>query len=358
MAENNNNSKVDYERICILYENSKYGYIGMAAAALFVGYIITQLSEFRYAFWWAAAVFITYLPRFIVSRRFIHKLADREITPENVKPWEQYFFLASLLPLATYASAVFIPFGDNLFNAVMYYAVVTMMLMAGGILTYSTSLPTLYYAMSITLVPLIGKSLFIQDPLFITLGLTLAFGFLLLLKLTPRLHELLMENITLKLENQYQSLTDPLTKLGNRRRLRLRVEDLIPMSRRREEPFSIMLLDIDHFKKFNDSNGHAAGDELLIELANILLECCRDQDLVVRYGGEEFLLVLPDTNIDDAIVLIERIQLATRKRTEVTVSAGLAMHTGSQDFNQLIQRADQALYRAKEGGRNRYILAN
>ncbi len=135
------------------------------------------------------------------------------------------------------------------------------------------------------------------------------------------------------------------------------IETLLPSSLRRKDPFTIVLLDIDFFKQFNDEFGHSAGDELLIEVSEILKDCSRDQDLVIRYGGEEFLLVLPSTNLEDAQILVDRIRAAIKEKTKITFSAGIAMHSDTLTFDQLIEQADQCMYTAKSEGRDRYILA-
>lgn len=348
-------SEVDFERITFLYENAKYGYIGIAAALVFFGYVIWSLADPFYAKLWVSAVAIAYLPRFLLSLQFSRKIALQAINDQNVKPWERYFFLASIVPFACFSSAIFIPYGDNTLDAVLCFTVIVMTLLSGGILSYSTSLPSIFLYMNVTILPLVAKCFWVGDPLFIALGLTLAFGYALLTRLIPRLNKLLLENITLKIENRHHSLTDPLTKLGNRRRLRISVDDLMPIARRSKEPFTVILLDIDHFKKFNDTNGHRAGDQLLIKVAEILTECCRDQDLVIRYGGEEFLIVLPGSDLDDGIVLAERILKAIRQKTKVTMSAGLAMYQDDMTFDELVQLADQNLYGAKNAGRDRFV---
>lgn len=355
MSAGSDNSQVDFERITFLYENAKYGYVGIATALLFFGYVIWNLAEPVYAMVWVSVVAIGYLPRFFLSLQFSRKIASQAITELNVKVWERYFSLASIFPFVCFSAAVFIPYGENTFVAVLCFAVIVMTLLSGGILSYSTSLPSIFLYMNVTMLPLIAKCFWVGDPLFIALGLTLMFGYALLSRLIPRLNKLLLENITLKLENKHHSLTDPLTKLGNRRRLRISIDDLMPIARRSKEPFSIILLDIDHFKNFNDSNGHRAGDQLLVKVAEILIECSRDQDLVIRYGGEEFLIVLPGSDIDDAIVLTERILKAIRQRTKVTMSAGLAMYQEDMSFDELVQLADQNLYGAKNSGRDRYV---
>lgn len=357
MTDIKDNLEVDLERISILYENTRLGYLGIGAATTFFGYVVWKLSSFNIAVIWMSVVAITYIPRICLTISFARKIKIDQIDKYNAKKWENYFFVASIIPFICFSAAVFIPYGESSFDGVLYYGVIVMTLLCGAILAYSTSLSVLFLFMNVSLLPLIVKCFSMQEPMFYALGSTLIFGYLLLSALIPRQHKLLLENITLKIENQIHSLTDPLTKLGNRRRLRLHIDDLLPLTIRHGKPFSIILLDIDNFKQYNDSFGHGAGDDLLVQVAQILLECSRDQDLVVRYGGEEFLLVLPATSIEAAIVLTERIQQAMKESTEVTFSAGLAMHSPDVDFKTLVKKADAGLYRAKEQGRNRYILA-
>ena len=356
MTQGADNPEVDFERITFLYENAKYGYIGIAVALLSFGFIIWRLAAPTFAIVWAAAVSFAYIPRLVLSSQFSRKIASQTLTDQNIKPWERYFFLASIAPFAFFSAALLIPYGPNTLEAVLYYAVIVVTLLCGGILSYSTSLPSIFLFMNVTLLPLIIRCLWVGEALFIAIGLTLAFGYLLLSRLIPRLNRLLLENITLKIENRHNSLTDHLTKLGNRRRLRISIDDLMPISRRRKEPFSVIMLDIDHFKKFNDTHGHRAGDQLLIKVAEILTECSRDQDLVIRYGGEEFLIVLPSSDIEDASVLAERILSTIRTKTKITMSAGIAMHTDDMEFDEVVQIADQNMYNAKNSGRDRHVV--
>lgn len=358
MTGASDNKEVDFERINTLYTNTSIGYIGIVASLVFYGFIVWRLAEPRYAVFWVAIVSVAYLPQLLLSLLFLRRSARHSITAENVKPWESYFFRACILPFLVFSTALLIPYGDNASDALLYYAVVVMTLMSAAILSYSTSLPAIFLYMNLIMLPLVIRCFWIQDTILNALGLILAFGYVLFSRLIPRFHKLLLENITLKLENKTHSLTDPLTKLGNRRRLQLRIEDLTPTARRSGEPFSIILIDIDHFKQFNDKFGHTAGDILLVSVADILEDCCRDQDLVVRYGGEEFLIVLPSSNLEDAIVLAERILKLIKEQTAVTVSAGLAMYSEELDFSQLVQMADKSLYRAKRAGRDCYVLAD
>lgn len=156
--------------------------------------------------------------------------------------------------------------------------------------------------------------------------------------------------------------TDPLTGLFNRRHLAYLAEKELARFQRSGHPVAFLLLDIDHFKGINDQYGHETGDRVLEEVAAIIRAQLRTQDLVARWGGEEFLAVLPDTGLESAQASAERVREALRahdwtaktgERIDLTISAGVSELRGSDDLNSAINRADRALYRSKEGGRNR-----
>lgn len=154
---------------------------------------------------------------------------------------------------------------------------------------------------------------------------------------------------------------DPLTRLLNRRGLEDALHLSLAHASRKGLPTSALMLDIDHFKKVNDSFGHEVGDHVIREVALIAERASRASDVVARTGGEEFLLILPDTTLDEARVLAERIRLAIgerpllvdNQRIPVTVSLGLACASGDINLDELSHEADRALYMAKRGGRNR-----
>ena len=128
---------------------------------------------------------------------------------------------------------------------------------------------------------------------------------------------------------------------------------------------SVIILDVDHFKNFNDTFGHAAGDEALISLARVLMSQLRPMDLTARYGGEEFIVILSDTDLKGACVAAERLRSIVSKTSietndermlhPITISLGAAQLNPEDDAAALLKRADEALYRAKDGGRNRVI---
>jgi diguanylate cyclase (GGDEF)-like protein len=152
--------------------------------------------------------------------------------------------------------------------------------------------------------------------------------------------------------------TDPLTGLANRRILFERIQIEMDHALRSESPLSVAMLDLDHFREFNEENGHIAGDTVLRSLAAVMVSNVRRQDLVCRYGGEEFFLVMPDTDIVGGHHILDKLRAGGRDATTdvaVTLSAGLTSWDGIEDVASLVERADQALYRAKESGRDRVV---
>jgi two-component system cell cycle response regulator len=155
---------------------------------------------------------------------------------------------------------------------------------------------------------------------------------------------------------------DSLTGLYNRRAILGKLHELINRANRYKENFSLIMLDIDHFKGVNDRYGHLTGDEVLEKVAALIRRNIRDTDIVGRYGGEEFIIILPQTNLSPAWVAAERIRSIIEKAEmkdlvgnvfAITVSQGLAGWEWGEDADSLVSRADEALYKAKGKGRNR-----
>ncbi|ANW25967.1 histidine kinase [Vibrio coralliilyticus] len=155
------------------------------------------------------------------------------------------------------------------------------------------------------------------------------------------------------------SIKDELTQLYNRRALEELLPKEIARSSRHKQPLSVLLLDIDHFKKVNDTYGHQAGDRVLRTTGKLLILQTRKDDLSFRYGGEEFLVLLPNTDVEKAVIVAEKLREAIKRArmlpTNVdscTASFGVTQFSGEDDWQTAIERADQALYSAKENGRN------
>jgi len=163
-----------------------------------------------------------------------------------------------------------------------------------------------------------------------------------------------------------ESLTDPLTGLGNRKYFDRSIEMAVQNALAANEPLSLLLFDIDHFKSFNDSYGHLTGDQVLRLVGMSLKQSIKGQDITARYGGEEFAVVLPNTALRQALTVADHIRRAVmskelkKKSTgeilgRVTISVGVSMLKPGDDTDSLIERADACLYAAKRAGRNRVV---
>ncbi len=162
------------------------------------------------------------------------------------------------------------------------------------------------------------------------------------------------------------SKTDTLTQLANRRAMLDHLESERSRHERTLQPFSLILADIDHFKKFNDTFGHEIGDFVLKEVAHILNDNTRKQDVVSRWGGEEFLILLPDTTLSGAVelaqILLKKVSSSSfnfeEHELKVTLSFGVADFNKGQSVDDCIKVADTRLYKAKENGRNQVVSDN
>jgi two-component system cell cycle response regulator len=178
-----------------------------------------------------------------------------------------------------------------------------------------------------------------------------------------RYTERLRDNVQMSIE---AAITDALTGLHNRRYMESHLATLVEQAHARGKPLTVLVLDIDFFKAVNDTHGHDAGDDVLREFAVRLKKSIRGIDLACRLGGEEFVVVMPDTDMAVATMVAERLRRRIaadpfpisrgERKVEVTISIGLAALTGADDSAaSVLKRADQALYRAKRDGRNRVV---
>jgi len=173
---------------------------------------------------------------------------------------------------------------------------------------------------------------------------------------------LALQRIRLYQEVERLAMTDSLTELYTRRYILERFEEELSRAKIRGMPLSFLMLDVDHFKRFNDQYGHLTGDQVLRGIAKTLRESIREIDIVGRFGGEEFCVVLPDTDRDGAFYVAERIRSGVEKSkitaydtiAEATVSIGISTFPDDgQQSSELLDKADWALYRAKKNGRNK-----
>ena len=161
-----------------------------------------------------------------------------------------------------------------------------------------------------------------------------------------------------------ESLTDALTGLANRRAFDQMLDEIVNEKSSNSPIFSIVIADIDYFKRFNDTYGHLVGDKVLKYVSKVIKDCVKGKDLAARFGGEEFTLLLPDTDISGAEIVSEQLRSAIAKTNlidksvnedygKVTISLGVSQYKPNEQPQEILERADQALYQAKEKGRNR-----
>ena len=165
-----------------------------------------------------------------------------------------------------------------------------------------------------------------------------------------------------------EAYTDSLTGIANRKRFDLEVVRLVAESQENDKPLSVIFLDIDHFKSFNDAYGHQIGDQVLRLVARSFQEGLKGRDFPCRYGGEEFVIILPETDLDNAVKVanslretIKSKEIKNRKTGEtlsrVTISAGVSLFNDDEEIKEWLDRADKALYQAKRKGRDCVVMA-
>jgi diguanylate cyclase (GGDEF)-like protein len=184
---------------------------------------------------------------------------------------------------------------------------------------------------------------------------------LLRLKRVLRERRLNAERVTMLERLKELSITDGLTKLFNSRHFYNQLKNEADRSARYNHPLSLLILDIDHFKEYNDTYGHLEGDKVLVRLGQVIKLLLRKMDSAYRYGGEEFTIILPETEIEEAGTVAQRVRKAIKeivfssdpsKNVLVTVSIGMTKYRPPEDITAFVQRADKALYNSKSGGRD------
>ncbi len=187
------------------------------------------------------------------------------------------------------------------------------------------------------------------------------------IKTQLQLRALIQELESSKNALKHLSETDPMTDLCNRRYFNHTSKSIMELAKRDKTVLTVVMLDIDKFKEVNDTYGHNVGDENIISLADILFEMTRKSDLACRFGGEEFILLLPETSLEGAMVIAEKIRkkvesfslrLEDEREVNITISLGVSQVDTENDLSMesAIKRADIALYKAKENGRNKVCV--
>ncbi len=208
-----------------------------------------------------------------------------------------------------------------------------------------------------------------EDDFWQLINVSHAFAVNLLLKLASRLranNRAVSKNVQKRRQYERAAMFDGLTGVHNRRWLDETLHRMVKRHENGGSRLAVSLIDIDHFKSFNDTYGHAAGDHVLTVVAQVLAANLRPTDLVARFGGEEFVIIFPDTDVDEAAIAAERVRKAVGEETmkmpdgtelpAVTISMGVAELTPGQSVPDLLKAADAAMYEAKDSGRNSVVV--
>lgn len=178
----------------------------------------------------------------------------------------------------------------------------------------------------------------------------------------PEHYAVIMSEITrqenYKRELEYLSTTDSLTRIGNRRYFQTKLQEEVARAKRYKTPFSMIIFDIDFFKKVNDEFGHDIGDQVLVEYTELINNILRDSDIFCRIGGEEFVILTPHANLDEAIKIAQKVRVLVKEHKKIvpiTMSFGVVTYRMEESFDAMFKRADEALYRAKERGRDQVV---
>ena len=188
---------------------------------------------------------------------------------------------------------------------------------------------------------------------------------LLRLKRVLKERELTKERVRMMEKLQRLAVTDGLTKLYNSRSFYSQLETEVDRFNRYKHPLALLLLDLDHFKEYNDSYGHLEGDKVLVRFSQIIKSCLRTNDSAYRYGGEEFTVILPETAGAEARTVAQRIRSALEEErfspetgpdVQITISIGVTEYHTKEELSTFIQRADKAMYLSKQNGRNKVSM--
>jgi diguanylate cyclase (GGDEF)-like protein len=257
----------------------------------------------------------------------------------SIIAWDTQFIQVSVTALMMVSMIVFLGIRGPIFYIIIIYFIPTLLFLAYIIIFTGDINKLANFANSFT----------------VMIGMTIMYYF----------NEKLKRKIFIvnkKLE--FQALTDPLTKLKNRRYMWDFIRQEVNRHERNRNPFTIIMIDIDKFKLLNDSHGHDCGDLVLIKFAKTILSNLRKQDIAARWGGEEFLIILPETDIMTAKVVAERLRISISKSATVvndlelfiTATFGVSEYNGATNIDQVMKLADKALYMGKEIGRNCVVI--
>lgn len=334
-------------------EQAPYTVLGILLAVSSIGYITYDFLPFNIWLIWIIFAIASIPVRLAIPFYFYLATRHASLNGQQALHWENYWLISSAFTGLVFSASAFLPYEENSLIALLFISLVVCSLIGGSVTSSVTSLRVVMVFLHITLIPIIA-SCFMREDFYINfLGGFLSAFYFIFFSLVLSMHRTITRAIAEQIERQDMSLKDSLTGLWNRRKL-FEVVDEID----NRKSYSLLLIDIDHFKQLNDEKGHQKGDEILILISLCIIRCCSLEDLVVRYGGEEFLVLIPEADIESAASRAENIRNEVQAEGLNTVSIGVAQSSMHKDFDAVVSAADKAMYKAKKEGRNRVLMDN
>ena len=357
--------RIRADRIQLLYWQSFPAvFVSIAVSALLAMLLWPAVDHFVVLTWWTV-LFATSLARIALFLLYRMKAP----AGAGLLAWERPYFVTLMVSTAVWGlGTVLIMPGDSLLHQTM--TVFILVGMAGGALTVYSAIRWLaIVTVGVILIPAMGWMLLTGERPAILLSLGLVIFCLSALRATKVLSNAMQQNFEMthalreaKESAERLASTDHLTGLTSRGAFVERADAPFQYCRRNGLPVSVAVLDLDHFKQVNDTRGHAVGDMALKHAARLIQSSLRKSDLCCRWGGEEFVILLPDTALEDAAGVAEKLRLAivanpvTLEGGSLPMTASFGVAEGDRSLEALIDRADSALYRAKNEGRNRVAV--
>lgn len=350
------------DRLRLLYQQSYPAIYTSMMTAIILLIILWPAKDYKILLGWLFIMFVTSVIRLSLFRKY-HKVDPKGL---EILSWERPYFITLTFTTLTWGigSLFIMPFDSPLHQVIILTFLVG--LSGAAISLYSSHTNITITTILVLLLPIIIY--FLMNGNYTFVGLAIAvLGFLLSsVRATRFLGKTLDQNFTLKhqLESsktkaEEDARIDHLTGLHNSRAFHEAGENLANISQEKNDNFSLIIMDIDHFKNVNDTFGHATGDYILKKVAEMLKQTFRKSDICSRIGGEEFAILLPSTTLDQSYELAEKIRKKIEETSflvddqSISITASFGLCTGTDDINTLFVQADKFLYQSKDSGRNR-----
>lgn len=358
---------VKTDKLRLLIQQSYLGLFVSLAVSILLCWILWDYADTTYLLIWLGVVFLSTLTRLYLYLVHFRTQRDTRETLQRARPYVAALIASTII--WGIGGLVIMPKDSVPAQAFTMFILIGM---AGGVLaTYSAHRSTAIAGMLSILLPVTLWLYFQHDKLQLGMAIGATIFIVVTLRGAKILSDAMHRNFHLgyELKQAYEkanslSKTDGLTGINNRRSFFEHCEQIIGYCARNELPLSVIVMDVDHFKRINDTRGHHFGDITLRQIARILEAEFRKSDVLGRLGGEEFAILLPDTTLNKAQTLAEKLRqtIATTpiifqdQQLSITVSIGIA--SGSYDLGTLLPQADAAMYQAKTEGRNRTVTGS